>query len=313
MHIDQVRLYRLRVVIDEKNLSRAAKRLGLTQPTLSSSIAQFERDVGVKLLDRGRHGAYPTAFGTALYERSKVIEAELKRASKDIEEVALANAGHLAIGASYGAAAKLMCQTVSRVLKHRPGVTVDLVEDWSESVLLAKLRRRELDWVISTQSDNTEGLESRPLFKTRRVFAVRNGHPAIRGKRIDIKALLAYPLVAPEASTGLRNYIDNVFLRVGGPIPRVGATGNSLSLAKEILLTTDHFAVLTEVIIHEEIKAGIIKVFDIPVDTEYWYRIFRDPRVSVTPTTKLFLKELEAECRSQGLIVEPPRSRRRSA
>lgn len=311
MHIDQARLYRLRVVIDEKNLSRAAKRLGLTQPTLSSSIAQLERDVGVKLLDRGRHGAFPTAFGSALYDRSKVIEAELKRASQDILEIASATAGHLAIGASYGAAAKLMCQTVSRVLKHRPGVTVDLVEDWSEAVLLAKLRRRELDWVISAPTDNTEGLESRPLFKTRRVFAVRSGHPAIRGKRIDIKALLDFPLVAPEASNNIRKYVDSVFLRMGGPIPRIGATGNSLILAKEIVLTTDHFAVLSEVLIFDEIRSGALRAFDIPVETEFWYCILRDPRVSITPTTKLFFEQLEAECVAQGLAVETSRRRRR--
>jgi len=311
MHIDQVRLYRLRVVIDEKNLSRAASRLGLTQPALSASIAQLERDVGVKLLDRGRHGAYPTAFGSALYDRSKIIEAELKRAAQDIEEVASAQAGHLAIGASYGAAAKLMCQTVSRVLKHRPGITVDLVEDWSDALLLAKLRRRELDWVISTPTDNTEGLESRRLFKTRRVFAVRRDHPAITGKLLDIRVLLDFPLVAPEETSSIRGYVDNIFLRMGGVIPRVGATGNSLALAKEILLTTDHFAVLSEVLILEETRAGLLKAFDIPVETDYWYRILRNPRVSMTPTTKLFIEALEAECKAQGLMGAVPRGRGR--
>jgi DNA-binding transcriptional LysR family regulator len=311
MHIDPVRLYRLRVVIDEKNLSRAARRLGLSQPTLSASIAQFERDLGVKLLERGRHGAYPTAFGSVLYDRSKVIEAELKRASQDLEEVASADAGHLAIGASAGAAAKLICQTVARILKNNPGVTVDLVEDWSDAVLLAKLRRRELDWVISTVSDPVDGLESRPLFKTRRVFAVRSGHSAIRGRRIDIGALLECPLIAPEGSTDLRTYIDSVFVRLGGVIPRIGVTGNSLALAKEILQNTDYFAVLSEVLIAEEIKAGTIRAFDIPVETEYWYRILRDPRRGTSARTQRFLQELGAVCRTLGLAMDVPRNRGR--
>ena len=99
MHIDQTRLYRLSVVIDEKNLTRAANRLGLTQPTLSASIAQFEEELGVKLLDRGRHGAVPTVYGSALYERSRAIESELKRAAQDLQEISSAEAGHLAIGA----------------------------------------------------------------------------------------------------------------------------------------------------------------------------------------------------------------------
>ena len=282
-------------------MSRAAQRLGLTQPTLSSSIAQLERDVGAKLLDRGRHGAHPTPFGSALYERSRIIEAELKRAEQEMEDLASAQAGHLAIGASYGAAAKIMCLTVSHVLKKYPGITIDLVEDWSEALLLSKLRRRELDWLITAPYDHTDGLVSEPLFKTSRVFVVRRDHPAIKGRKIDIDALLEYPLVAPESSNSIRKHIDNLFVRLGKKIPRIGATGNSLLLAIGILQTTDYFAVLSEVLIKDEIKRGELCAFNIPIETEFWYRILRDSRASESPTTKVFREALKTVCRQEGL------------
>lgn len=301
MNIDQTRLYRLSVVIEEKNLSMAAKRLGLTQPALSASIAQFERELGVKLLDRGRHGAFPTAYGSALYERSKVIEAELRRASQTLQEVASAEAGHLAIGSTSGAAVNLMCQAVSRVLERRPGVTVELIEDWAATALIAKLRRHELDWVIAAEGDSSDDLESRPLFMTRRVFAVRAGHPVTRLPQPDVAALLDYPLVAPEQSSVIRRYVDDIFVRMGGRLPRIGAVGNSLALAKEIVLNSDSFAVMTEVIVQDEVRTGSIHTIEIPVPTAYWYRILRHPQVSITPTAKLFRSELEAECRARGL------------
>jgi DNA-binding transcriptional LysR family regulator len=305
MNIDPTRLYRLSVVIEEKNLSRAAKRLGLSQPALSASIAQFEREVGMKLLDRGRHGAFPTAYGNVLYERSKVIEAELKRASQNLEEVASAEAGHLAIGAASGAAVGLMWQSVARVLKQRPGITVELTESWSAAELLEKLRRRELDWVITpqTEKENAEGLENQPLFKTRRIFAVRSGHPILKTKPPDVVGLMRYPLVAPEPSNDLRRYVEDILLQVGGRLPRIGAIGNSLALAKEIVLSSDHFAVLTEAVVHDEIKSGLLKAIEIPVSTDYWYRILRHAKVSITPTAAIFRRELDAECRARGLHI----------
>ncbi len=311
MNIDQTRLYRLSVVIEEKNLSRAAKRLGLTQPTLSASIAQFEQELGVRLLDRGRHGAFPTAYGSILYDRSKVIEAELKRAAQSLKEIASAEAGHLAIGAASGAAVSLNWQTVLRVQTQRPGITVELIEDWSSATLLERLRRRELDWVITpeTERDIGEDLEDRPLFKTRRVFAVRSGHPVLKNRQPDIAALLDYPLVAPEQTNSLRRFVEDILLKSGGRLPRVGAIGNSLALAKEVVLNSDHFAVMTEVVVHEEVRNGLMKTIEIPVPTAYWYRILRHSRVSVTPTAQIFRNELDAECRARGLIMPGGKAR----
>lgn len=312
MNIDPTRLHRLSVVIEEKNLSRAATRLGLSQPALSASIAQFERELGVKLLDRGRHGAFPTAYGSVLYERSKVIEAELQRASQSLEEVASAEAGYLAIGAASGAAVSLMWQSVARVLKERPGVTVQLTEAWSAAELLDKLRRRELDWVITpqTEKENADGLENEPLFKSRRIFAVRNGHPILKGKTPDITGLLRYPLVAPEESNDLRRYVEDILLRVGGRLPRIGAIGNSLALAKEIVMSSDHFAILTEAVVHDEIASGQLRAIEIPTPTTYWYRILRHAQVSVTPTAAIFRRELDAVCRARGLHISERRRTR---
>jgi DNA-binding transcriptional LysR family regulator len=310
--IDQTRLYRLSVVIEERNLSRAASRLGLTQPTLSASIAQFEQELGVKLLDRGRHGTFPTVYGSALYERSKVIEAELKRASESLREIASAEAGHLAIGATSGAGVSLTCQAVSRVLKQRPGITVELIEDWSTNLLFEKLRRRELDWVIATsmEAETADGLQHEPLFETRRVFVVRKNHPVLARRGPRTAALLEYPLVAPEQSNILGKQIEEIFVRIGGRTPRAGATGNSLALAKEIVLNSDHFAVMTEAVVQDDIKRGFLRMIEIPVPTAYWYGIYRHPQVSNTPTAKLFRSEIESVCNARGLLVSRPSARR---
>jgi DNA-binding transcriptional LysR family regulator len=141
------------------------------------------------------------------------------------------------------------------------------------------------------------------LFKTRRIFAVRSGHPILKTKPPDVVGLMRYPLVAPEPSNDLRRYVEDILLQVGGRLPRIGAIGNSLALAKEIVLSSDHFAVLTEAVVHDEIKSGLLKAIEIPVSTDYWYRILRHAKVSITPTAAIFRRELDAECRARGLHI----------
>jgi DNA-binding transcriptional LysR family regulator len=52
-------------VVDAGSISRAARTLHLTQPAVSHQIGSLERDLGVAVLDRGRHGATLTAAGRA--------------------------------------------------------------------------------------------------------------------------------------------------------------------------------------------------------------------------------------------------------
>jgi len=57
---------------ERRNFARAAEALGLTQPTLSRSIAALERDLGVKLFERSHKGARSTVFGRVLLERGAI-------------------------------------------------------------------------------------------------------------------------------------------------------------------------------------------------------------------------------------------------
>ena len=78
-------LHVLMAVVQAGSMSKAAQLLNTTQPAVSKSIADLEHAIGVRLLDRGRHGAEPTEYGRALLDGGVAVFDGLRQAVKNIE------------------------------------------------------------------------------------------------------------------------------------------------------------------------------------------------------------------------------------
>ncbi|MEV4259484.1 LysR family transcriptional regulator, partial [Spirillospora sp. NPDC049652] len=63
-------------IAEEGSVSAAARRLHLTQPTLSRQLRDLERELGTRLFEREGRGLVPTEAGRALLRRARVILAE---------------------------------------------------------------------------------------------------------------------------------------------------------------------------------------------------------------------------------------------
>lgn len=61
------------MVAREENITRAAQRLNVTQPTLSRQLMQMEEELGVKLFKRGKHSISLTEDGILLKQRAQEI------------------------------------------------------------------------------------------------------------------------------------------------------------------------------------------------------------------------------------------------
>src|SRR4051794_3421395 len=78
-------LHVLMAVVQTASMGKAAALLNTTQPAISKSIAELERAVGVRLLDRSHSGVEPTPCGRALLKRGAIVFDELKQGVRDIE------------------------------------------------------------------------------------------------------------------------------------------------------------------------------------------------------------------------------------
>jgi DNA-binding transcriptional LysR family regulator len=85
--IDQYLLRYFLAVAETGNFSRAAKRVSVTQPTLSAGIAKLERELGARLFDRDRQRVALTPAGSRFLVRARRIAAEYEHALVELSEV----------------------------------------------------------------------------------------------------------------------------------------------------------------------------------------------------------------------------------
>src|SRR5215813_9404995 len=91
-------LYILAAVVETGGMAKAARRLAMTQPSVSAAIANLEHMLGVRLLDRSPRGIEPTIYAEAMLKRSIAVFDELKQSVKDVAFLADPTSGELRIG-----------------------------------------------------------------------------------------------------------------------------------------------------------------------------------------------------------------------
>ena len=78
-------LHILMIVAESGSMGKAAKALGITQPSVSKAISDLEHTIGVRLLDRSTDGTALTAYGQALVKRGISAFDELNQSFRDID------------------------------------------------------------------------------------------------------------------------------------------------------------------------------------------------------------------------------------
>ena len=88
-------LHILMTVVQAGSMGKAAERLNTVQPAISRSIAELERALGVRLLDRQRQGVEPTEYGRALLDCGTAVFDDLRQGMKNIEFLTDPTAGEV--------------------------------------------------------------------------------------------------------------------------------------------------------------------------------------------------------------------------
>ncbi len=113
---------------EELHFGRAARRLHLTQPSLSAQLQKLEKSVGVQLVARNSHEVRLTAAGREFESRARPIVAQLEAAAYSARATAEGRVGVLNLGYNLPASRHVLPDALARMTERHPGVAVSLWE-----------------------------------------------------------------------------------------------------------------------------------------------------------------------------------------
>jgi DNA-binding transcriptional LysR family regulator len=195
-------------VAEELNFTRAAERLYIAQPPLSTQIRALEEELGVQLFERDKKRVYLTQAGRYFLDRARGILASVQAAKDEAHSAATGDVGKLTIGFT---ASSILTQALPLAIRRyqsiHPSVELKMMELASMHQLDA-IHHRSLDLGVLRKPNVgvPTGVVIEEWYSAPLVAAVPQKHVLTKGKGIHIGELKNVPLIVYPRDAGIGLY-----------------------------------------------------------------------------------------------------------
>jgi DNA-binding transcriptional LysR family regulator len=162
-------------IAEERSFTRAAERLWVAQPGLSTQIRRLEGELGVQLFERHTRGVDLTEAGERFLERARVALAAAEAArstGRDLEDGVV---GSVRVGIASGARWRPASDLLGRFSRERPGVELTVLEAYG-GTLWRDLRGGRLDAFLAPTGHSSPDLRALDLGLESWVVLIGAGH-----------------------------------------------------------------------------------------------------------------------------------------
>jgi DNA-binding transcriptional LysR family regulator len=187
-------------VAEELHFRRAAERLHVAQPAISEQIRKLEQELGVLLFNRTQRRVALTPAGVALLEEARHVLRQAELAQQAARAATQQAACRVRIGYLAGA----LPSSVPYALRHLAASTPALRFDFQTGTavrLIERLRRRQLDAVITTLPALTRGLTTTLIGEERVTALLPSSHADAFERSIALEQLAPEQVVTLPRET----------------------------------------------------------------------------------------------------------------
>ncbi len=292
-------------LIEHGNFHRAAEDVGLTQPALTKSLQQLERELGVSLFDRHGKTVSPTVFGEVVGQTAKDVLAAIDGMERRISQLADLDAGELSIGAGPYVADVWLGQVTGRLLKRFPRLAITLhVDTWDK--LPDALKRGEIDFLVAHVDHlrDVKDFHVVPFPPVQGIWVSRGDHPLALEEVPPANAIVEYPLIGPPVPDNVMKWLEAAAGRTQLVLRRIDTT--SVTMIKAMIREGEALSCVHPDSVRSEIASGeFVKLnFDAPP-------VYFNPGLawladrSLSPASTAFARELFAEVGVDPAILDP--------
>ncbi|ACS99270.1 LysR family transcriptional regulator [Paenibacillus sp. JDR-2] len=238
-------------VMEEKNFSRAADKLGYVQSTVTTHIAQLEKASGKKLFDRLPRGVEPTEAGAALARFARQFAALSQALEEDLLRTEQPR-GVLKVRALEAYCVTRLPELLASYAEHYPEVELQLSTGFMED-MCGRVLDQKVDLGIVPRDPGHEGLEFVPLAIEELVWV-----GATEGRGGTKQVYISY------GNACLYHELGESSLREAGYALHDRRSFPSVELIKRMVQSGFGISLLPKVNVEEELRAGKLIALDFP-------------------------------------------------
>src|SRR5262245_6273325 len=287
------------------SMGKAAAQLSISQPAISKAIADMERSLGVRLLDRGTRGVEATIYARALLECGAIAFDELKRAAQHIEFLAHPASGELRVGSTIAIAAGFISAVVNALSRRYPKISFHISAGEASSIYRA-LEERRFDLIVVPvlSSPIEEHLHADILYDEPLVVVAGVGSQWSRRRKVELAELMDSVWALPPSDSLYGSVVAEAFRDHGLDLPSATVLTPVTPLRNALVATGRFLSIVQASAVKYGPSDRRIKI--LPIDMSTTRRpiaIISLKNRTLSPVAKLFLDAARA-------VANAPRARR---
>jgi len=283
-------LHILLEVVQAGSMAKAATKLAVSQPAIWKAIADLERMLGVRLLDRSPRGVEPTRYGRALLKRGTAAFDELQQGVKELAFLADPTRGELRLGTSEPIAGVTTARLIALLSRKYPQIVFH-VDSGDTAVLYEKLRAREVDLLVvrvrSTEKDTNVQIIHEDTF----VVAAGSENPWVRRRKIQLADLLDEPWILPPTDSWSGSLIGEAFQSANVDLPKATVFTFSNALRNNLAASGRFLTVLPDYLMASSAKHPGLTALPVRLGTTRRHvGIVTLKNRTLSPVTEIFIE-----------------------
>ena len=180
-------------VFEERNITRAAEQLSLTQPALSATVKALEEELGVAILVRERRKAITlTVAGVRIVSHLRRLMSEVSAVKEIAEQEKQNPIRTLHIGCFPSACACILPGIIHHFEQHHPHIKIIPYEE-NSTAIVDSLRSGDIDAGFVHFPVN--GMYCVPVYRDKFTVVVPESHPLAANSTISVEQLVGEPLI----------------------------------------------------------------------------------------------------------------------
>ena len=296
-HITMQQLDALVFLVEERSFSGAAKKMMLSQPSLSKHIKNLEIFVNCRLIDRAKNGISLTDEGNILYGYARKILKLRDEARDKIVSLKDNASGHVFIGASTIPSTYILPRVLTGIRQRHPDIQVHILSSDSDDILEMVLNGQvEIGFIGKATADKR--LHCEPIWHDELILAAKRGNPLESLKTVTMADIAQELFILREKGSATRSIMEEYLKSHNLPGTsrfNIACEMGSSEAVKEAVISGLGVSILSIHAVRRELDQGIISRIPIEGHTiKRSFFIIYKKQFGLRPHHRSFIKYAKA-------------------